>query len=150
MDIKNICLWFISHHLKIWRHLKLLELPLAVLKYQWTANPLLCFMTWFSIITDLIILFIGANKSSYAPEPFDVGRILQVDITSNGQKAAVTTAGPVDPGWYHGTISWSAYNYWLGGVLCRLSFVKLQCFDQRFPSCIMLIINEVEMSQTRF
>ncbi|XP_017248382.1 stomatal closure-related actin-binding protein 3 isoform X2 [Daucus carota subsp. sativus] len=39
----------------------------------------------------------GANKSSYAPEPFDVGRILQVDITSNGHKAAVTTAGPVDP-----------------------------------------------------
>ncbi|KAJ6304284.1 hypothetical protein OIU77_018033 [Salix suchowensis] len=29
----------------------------------------------------------GANKTFYAPEPFDVGRVLQVDIVSNGQKS---------------------------------------------------------------
>jgi hypothetical protein len=38
----------------------------------------------------------------YAPEPFDVGRILQADILSNGQKFTVTTDDPVDPGWYYG------------------------------------------------
>ena len=39
----------------------------------------------------------GANKSIYAPEPFDVGRILQADIVSNGQKATVMTTGPIEP-----------------------------------------------------
>lgn len=42
----------------------------------------------------------GANKSIYAPEPFDVGRILQADIISNDQRVTVTTACPIDPGWY--------------------------------------------------
>lgn len=42
----------------------------------------------------------GANKSIYAPEPFDVGRILQAEIVSNGQKLTVTTSGPIDPGWF--------------------------------------------------
>lgn len=40
----------------------------------------------------------GANKSVYAPEPFDVGRILQADIVSNGQKDTLITAGPIGPG----------------------------------------------------
>lgn len=39
----------------------------------------------------------GASKSIYAPEPFDVGRILQAEIVSNGQKVTVTTTGPIDP-----------------------------------------------------
>ncbi|XP_061991173.1 stomatal closure-related actin-binding protein 3-like isoform X1 [Rosa rugosa] len=39
----------------------------------------------------------GANKLTYAPEPFDVGRTLGADIISNGQKVTVTTAGPIDP-----------------------------------------------------
>ncbi|XP_041024638.1 stomatal closure-related actin-binding protein 3-like [Juglans microcarpa x Juglans regia] len=39
----------------------------------------------------------GANKSIYAPEPFDVGRTLQAEIVSNGQKLTVTTTGPIDP-----------------------------------------------------
>lgn len=34
----------------------------------------------------------------YAPEPFDVGRILQVDITTEGQMITLTTTGPIDPG----------------------------------------------------
>ncbi|XP_031378093.1 stomatal closure-related actin-binding protein 3 isoform X2 [Punica granatum] len=38
----------------------------------------------------------GAERPSYAPEPFDVGRILQAEITLNGQKDSVTTAGPID------------------------------------------------------
>uniref|UniRef100_A0A1J3K4M3 Stomatal closure-related actin-binding protein 3 n=1 Tax=Noccaea caerulescens TaxID=107243 RepID=A0A1J3K4M3_NOCCA len=38
----------------------------------------------------------GANGSVHAPEPFDVGRILQADILSNGQKVTVTTDGPID------------------------------------------------------
>ncbi|XP_050245180.1 stomatal closure-related actin-binding protein 3-like [Quercus robur] len=46
--------------------------------------------TWREIIS-------GANKSIYAPEPFDVGRILQAEIVSNGQKLTVTTSGPIDP-----------------------------------------------------
>lgn len=33
----------------------------------------------------------GANKSIYAPDPLDVGRMLQVDIVSNGKKLTLTT-----------------------------------------------------------
>lgn len=39
----------------------------------------------------------GATKSAYAPEPFDVGRILQAEIISDGQKLTLTTTGPIDP-----------------------------------------------------
>uniref|UniRef100_A0A251TER3 Putative transcription elongation factor 1 n=1 Tax=Helianthus annuus TaxID=4232 RepID=A0A251TER3_HELAN len=38
-----------------------------------------------------------ANKSVCAPEPYDVGRILQVDIISNAQKSIVTTDCPIQP-----------------------------------------------------
>ncbi|GMI79616.1 hypothetical protein like AT2G40820 [Hibiscus trionum] len=37
----------------------------------------------------------GANKTMYAPEPLDVGRVLQAEILSNGQKVSVTTANPI-------------------------------------------------------
>ncbi|XP_057484208.1 stomatal closure-related actin-binding protein 1-like [Actinidia eriantha] len=42
-------------------------------------------------------LISGATKSVYAPEPFDVGRILQAEIISDGQNITLTTTGPVDP-----------------------------------------------------
>ncbi|XP_027938153.1 stomatal closure-related actin-binding protein 3-like isoform X1 [Vigna unguiculata] len=38
----------------------------------------------------------GAIKSIYAPDPSDVGRILQIDIVSNGKKLTLTT-NPVQP-----------------------------------------------------
>ena len=44
----------------------------------------------------------GATKSVYAPDPFDVSRILQAEIIVDGQKIALTTTGPVDPG----LVSW--------------------------------------------
>lgn len=40
----------------------------------------------------------GATKSVYAPEPCDVGRILQADILTNDQATTVATSGPIDPG----------------------------------------------------
>lgn len=49
-------------------------------------------------ISDATFHISGATKSVYAPEPFDVGRILQADIVSEGQQITLTTAGPVDPG----------------------------------------------------
>lgn len=42
----------------------------------------------------------GATKSVYAPEPFDVGRILQADVISDGQRLTLTTTGPIDPGFF--------------------------------------------------
>lgn len=38
----------------------------------------------------------GADKSVYAPEPIDVGRVLEVDIVSNCLKASLTTVGQID------------------------------------------------------
>lgn len=52
----------------------------------------------FSPISDATFHISGATKSVYAPEPFDVGRILQADIVSEGQQITLTTAGPIDPG----------------------------------------------------
>lgn len=39
----------------------------------------------------------------YAPEPFDVGKVLQAEIILSGGKAAVTTIGPINSGM---TSSW--------------------------------------------
>lgn len=43
--------------------------------------------------------FSGATKAVYAPDPFDVGRNLQVDITTDAHTLTLTTTGPIDPGW---------------------------------------------------
>lgn len=40
----------------------------------------------------------GATKLVYAPEPFDVGRVLQAEITYGDQITSVTTASAIDPG----------------------------------------------------
>ena len=44
--------------------------------------------------------FSGATKAVYAPDPFDVGRTLQADITKDGLTLTLTTTGPIDPGWF--------------------------------------------------
>ncbi|KAG5556028.1 hypothetical protein RHGRI_006606 [Rhododendron griersonianum] len=41
--------------------------------------------------------FTCANRPIYAPEPFDVGRFLEVDVFSTGQKVVVTTANTIGP-----------------------------------------------------
>ncbi|KAL7600268.1 stomatal closure-related actin-binding protein 2 [Lactuca sativa] len=58
-----------------------------------------CSIQWFRLSSQCSRreLISGANKSVYAPEPYDVGRILQVDIISNGQKSTVTTTSPIQP-----------------------------------------------------
>ncbi|KAL7174435.1 hypothetical protein ACSBR2_033652 [Camellia fascicularis] len=58
-----------------------------------------CSIQWYRLTAeggkkDLIS---GATKSVYAPDPFDVGRILQAEIIVDGQKITLTTTGPVDP-----------------------------------------------------
>ncbi|GLT95718.1 hypothetical protein SLE2022_133840 [Rubroshorea leprosula] len=57
-----------------------------------------CSIQWYRVTSDgdQRDMISGANKSMYAPEPLDVGRILEADVISNGQKATVTTDGPVD------------------------------------------------------
>lgn len=59
---------------------------------------------FFALLTACFLLS-GATKPVYAPEPFDVGRILQADVISDGQTLTLTTTGPVDPGW---STSWSS------------------------------------------
>ncbi|XP_068658439.1 stomatal closure-related actin-binding protein 1-like [Aristolochia californica] len=55
---------------------------------------------WFRVSSDGCKkeLISGATKSVYAPEPFDVGRLLQAEISSNDQKLVVTTTGLIDAG----------------------------------------------------
>ncbi|KAE8673797.1 Stomatal closure-related actin-binding protein 1 [Hibiscus syriacus] len=52
---------------------------------------------WSMIISDTLT-YAGAHKTMYAPEPFDVGLILQAEILSNDQKVSVITANPIDSG----------------------------------------------------
>ncbi|RAL45916.1 hypothetical protein DM860_006070 [Cuscuta australis] len=39
----------------------------------------------------------GATKPYYAPEPFDVGRVLQADMMVEDRIVTLTTTGPIDP-----------------------------------------------------
>ncbi|KAI3682309.1 hypothetical protein L1987_82205 [Smallanthus sonchifolius] len=58
-----------------------------------------CSIQWYRLSSECSRreLISAANKSVYAPEPYDVGRILQVDVMSHCQKSTVTTACPVQP-----------------------------------------------------
>lgn len=58
-----------------------------------------CSIQWYRVSSEggKKELISGATKSVYAPEPFDVGRILQADIVWEGQQITLTTAGPIDP-----------------------------------------------------
>ncbi|GAB2218439.1 hypothetical protein Drorol1_Dr00001662 [Drosera rotundifolia] len=58
-----------------------------------------CSIRWYRVLPDggKRELISGATKSVYAPEPFDVGRILQAEISFNGQKFTVSTSAPLEP-----------------------------------------------------
>ncbi|KAG4906641.1 hypothetical protein JHK82_055287 [Glycine max] len=58
-----------------------------------------CSIQWYRVSTEGANkeLISGANKSVYAPEPFDVGRVLQVDIILEGHQITLSTTGPIDP-----------------------------------------------------
>ncbi|CAL0317547.1 unnamed protein product [Lupinus luteus] len=58
-----------------------------------------CSIQWYRVSPDEAKkeLISGATKSVYAPEPFDVGCILQVDIISEGQHTTLSTTDPIDP-----------------------------------------------------
>ncbi|KAL7151955.1 hypothetical protein ABFS83_04G066300 [Erythranthe nasuta] len=58
-----------------------------------------CTIQWYRSTSedDKKELISGATKSIYAPEPFDVGRILQAEILAVDQIITLTTSGPIDP-----------------------------------------------------
>ncbi|XWS28398.1 hypothetical protein CRYUN_Cryun25bG0065100 [Craigia yunnanensis] len=58
-----------------------------------------CSIQWYRILSEdgKKELISGASKSVYAPEPFDVGRILQAEIIYDGQLIILTTTGAIDP-----------------------------------------------------
>ncbi|XP_073045917.1 stomatal closure-related actin-binding protein 2-like isoform X4 [Primulina eburnea] len=70
------------------------------------AEPAKCSVQWYRlssqssrrepILEHHLFPLLGAKKCVYAPEPIDVGRVLQVDIVSNDQKICLTTDGPID------------------------------------------------------
>ncbi|KAB5541076.1 hypothetical protein DKX38_014050 [Salix brachista] len=58
-----------------------------------------CSIQWYRLASDSgkKELISGATKSVYAPEPFDVGRVLQAEIISDGQQFSLSTTCPIDP-----------------------------------------------------
>ncbi|GKV26294.1 hypothetical protein SLEP1_g35626 [Rubroshorea leprosula] len=58
-----------------------------------------CSIQWYRISSEggKKELISGASKSVYAPEPSDVGRLLQAEIVYDGQQTILTTAGAIDP-----------------------------------------------------
>ncbi|KAJ0020730.1 hypothetical protein Pint_31513 [Pistacia integerrima] len=58
-----------------------------------------CSIQWYRVSSEggKKELISGATKSVYAPEPFDVGRILQVEIICDGQQITLTTTSAIDP-----------------------------------------------------
>ncbi|GER51920.1 prolinerich family protein [Striga asiatica] len=59
-----------------------------------------CSIQWFRLSSQCSRRepILGANKCVYAPEPIDLGRVLQADIGSNGLKVTLTTNGPIQQG----------------------------------------------------
>ncbi|WVZ68476.1 hypothetical protein U9M48_017411 [Paspalum notatum var. saurae] len=56
-----------------------------------------CPIQWYRVISGgTRELISGATKFTYAPEPFDVGRLLQAEIVLNADKIIVQTDGPID------------------------------------------------------
>ncbi|KAH7677255.1 ABATE domain-containing protein [Dioscorea alata] len=58
-----------------------------------------CSIQWYRIQPEANKkeLISGATKFVYAPEPFDVGRFLQVELFSNDDRVTLTTSGPIEP-----------------------------------------------------
>ncbi|XP_022988085.1 stomatal closure-related actin-binding protein 1-like [Cucurbita maxima] len=58
-----------------------------------------CSIQWYRIAPEggKKELISGATKSVYAPEPFDVGKILQADVNLDDHRITLTTTGPIDP-----------------------------------------------------
>lgn len=58
-----------------------------------------CSIQWYRVSSEgsKKELISGATKSTYAPEPMDVGQTLQADIIANGQSTTATTVGPINP-----------------------------------------------------
>ncbi|XP_054799455.1 stomatal closure-related actin-binding protein 1-like [Prosopis cineraria] len=58
-----------------------------------------CSIQWYRVASEGAKkeLISGATKPVYAPEPFDIGRKLEVDIISEGQHIILSTTGLIDP-----------------------------------------------------
>lgn len=59
----------------------------------------------------LLLSFLGANKPIYAPEPLDVGKILQADVVSDTHTISVTTVSAIDPGLYSSSLTRTHAHY---------------------------------------
>ncbi|KAJ6964728.1 stomatal closure-related actin-binding protein 1-like isoform X1 [Populus alba x Populus x berolinensis] len=61
-----------------------------------------CSIQWYRLSSEDVkkAPISGATKPVYAPEPFDVGRVLQAEIISDGQQFTLTTTCAIDPGLY--------------------------------------------------
>ncbi|KAH0887218.1 hypothetical protein HID58_063314 [Brassica napus] len=57
-----------------------------------------CSVQWYRAASEssFMLSISGANRSVYAPEPYDVGRVIQADILSNDQRFTVATVGPIN------------------------------------------------------
>ena len=95
----------------------------------------------------------------YAPEPFDVGRILQAEIISDGQNITLTTTGPIDPGLvlildsqlYLGIFLWPCviFLYLYSTRLChnllrlatRMHFLQLMLFETMKSSIMKIFMS---------
>ncbi|XVF69448.1 hypothetical protein PTKIN_Ptkin11bG0082700 [Pterospermum kingtungense] len=57
-----------------------------------------CSIQWYRISSDgRKELISGASKAVFAPEPFDVGRVLQAEISNDCQLIILKTIGAIDP-----------------------------------------------------
>ncbi|KAJ6299334.1 hypothetical protein OIU76_020330 [Salix suchowensis] len=58
-----------------------------------------CSIHWYRLSSEDVkkALISGATKPVYAPEPFDVGRVLQAEIISDSQQFTLTTTCAIDP-----------------------------------------------------
>lgn len=127
----NLCkMLLVSHYHFIITRLTFLFVCLHITSVSLIYFVLLSVFSW---IIGMASTFSGANKSVYAPEPFDVGRILQADILSNGNKISVITSAPIDPGWLFSKFSVFPFYILFPRVLIHIAI----CTD--IGSCLWFI-----------
>ncbi|GJN17413.1 hypothetical protein PR202_gb04475 [Eleusine coracana subsp. coracana] len=66
-------------------------------RVDYAPNITNCPIQWYRVVPGGIReLISGATKITYAPEPFDVGRLLQAEMVLNADKFTVQTNGPIN------------------------------------------------------
>ncbi|KAG8654990.1 hypothetical protein MANES_05G200300v8 [Manihot esculenta] len=89
----------------------------------------------------------GATKSVYAPEPFDVGRVLRAEIIAESLQVTLTTTGAIDPA--AGLGSYVEALVRKHDVEFNVVVTQMNCVDHKSESIHVLHVGKMRMKLCR-